>query len=426
MTSRERLLQTLDHREPDRVPFDLGSTQVTGIHVVAYRNLRQALDLPPLPLARDEETANARTRAARGAGIGSSAAETPSVGSTSLAATAGSPYLCDHIQQLAYPEEDLLVHLGVDTRGLYPLNSHNWGGIVEDHEDHWLYRDEWGIIHKRARAGSGGLYYDIVQVPLPQSNLTAQAIKSHPWPDMGARWRVAGLRDQAEHCRNAGYAVVVKDAFAGIFEFAQRLVGVENLLVLMALEPMVAGALFDKLLELKLAYWETALSELGDLVDVVTYADDYGTQVSQIISPRMFRQQLKPRVEQVFQLQARLAPQARRFFHSDGNVRPLIPDFIAIGVQILNPVHVRAQGMEPTALKRDFGRDLVFWGGGVDTQGILPHGSPEQVKEDVRRNLEALAPGGGYVFCPIHNIQADVPPQNIVAMIEAWQAYGVY
>ncbi|HIC88959.1 MAG TPA: hypothetical protein EYP04_06115 [Anaerolineae bacterium] len=234
------------------------------------------------------------------------------------------------------------------------------------------------------------------------------------------------MREQALRYREAGYAVVLKDAFAGIFEFAQRVVGMENLLMMMVLDEKLACALFDKLLELKLAYWETALAELADVVDVVTYADDYGTQESQLISPDMFRKQLKPRVRQIFDLQAELAPHARRFFHSDGNVRPLIPDFIEIGVQILNPIHIRAKDMAPAALKRDFGRELVFWGGGVDTQDVLPHSSPQAVKDDVRRNIEALAPGGGYVFNTIHNIQADVPPENIIAMWEALQEYGVY
>jgi len=159
--------------------------------------------------------------------------------------------------------------------------------------------------------------------------------------------------------------------------------------------------------------------DVGAVVVVVTYADDYGSQGSQIISPRMFRRLLKPRVQQVLELQAKLAPHSYRFFHSDGNVRPLIPDMIEIGVQVLNPLHIRATGMEPTALKRDFGRDLVFWGGGVDTQGVLPNGTPQEVKEDVRRNVAALAPGGGYVFNTIHNIQADVPAENVLAMVEA-------
>jgi uroporphyrinogen decarboxylase len=251
-------------------------------------------------------------------------------------------------------------------------------------------------------------------------------IEQHSWPDVGHPQRIAGLRKLAEHYRAAGYAVVLKDAFAGIFEFAQRIVGMQNLLIMMVTDEPVACALFDKLLELKLNYWRTALSELGDGVDVVTYADDYGTQESQIISPDMFRKLLKPRVAQVFDMFARLAPQARRFFHSDGNVRPLLPDFIEMGVDILNPVHIRAKGMEPTALKRDFGRDLAFWGGGVDTQGVLPRGTPAEVRDEVRRNIEALAPGGGYVFNTVHNIQADVSPENILAMWEALHEYGVY
>ncbi len=384
MNPRTRLLTTLDHREPDRVPFDLGSTQVTGIHEVAYRALRAALGLPAVE-----------------------------------------PQLCDAIQRLALPDDDLLQALGVDTRGLYPLNSHNLPFDEMDGGDYWLYQDEWGITHRRPK--NDGLYYSIWQVPLPHEDVSVQEIERYPWPDMGAAWRFAGLREQAERHRAAGFAVVLKDGFAGIFEFAQRMVGMENLLVMMALRPEAAEALFDQLLALKLAYWQTALAELGDpsagsghsLVDVVTYADDYGSQVSQLISPRMFRSQLKPRVQQVFELQKKLAPHAYRFFHSDGNVRPLIPDFIEIGVQILNPIHIRAAGMEPAALKRDFGRDLVFWGGGVDTQGVLPTGTPQEVKDEVRHNVAALSPGGGYVFNTIHNIQADVPATNVLAMVEA-------
>jgi uroporphyrinogen decarboxylase len=383
MNSRERLLIALDHREPDRIPFDLGSIQVTGIHEIAYRNLRQALGLP-------ETTTN----------------------------------LCDTIQQLATIEDDVVERLGIDVRGLYPLNSHNWNIAEEDAGEYWAYHDEWGITHHRPK--EGGFYFSIVEVPLPKFDITEQEIKGYRWPNMGARWRVAGLREQAEQYRAAGYAVVLKDAFAGIFEFAQRVVGMENLLLMMGIDEKRACILFDKMLDLKLAYWRTALEELGDLVDVVTYADDYGTQVSQLISPAMFRQQLKPRVRQVFELQAQLAPHAKRLFHSDGNVRPLIPDFIEMGVDILNPVQTTATGMDPKDLKRDFGQDLVFWGGGVDTQGILPSGTPQEVKDDVKRNIDALAAGGGYVFNTVHNIQADVPPENILAMWEALQEYGAY
>jgi len=150
------------------------------------------------------------------------------------------------------------------------------------------------------------------------------------------------------------------------------------------------------------------------------------TQVSQLVSPRLFRELMKPRLKIVFDRIHQLAPQAKLFFHSCGSIREILPDFIEIGVDIINPVHVRAAGMEPAALKQDFGRDVVFWGGGVDTQGILPSGTPEQVREDVRRNVEALMPDGGYVFNIIHDIQADVPPENIMAMWETLQEVGIY
>jgi uroporphyrinogen decarboxylase len=169
-----------------------------------------------------------------------------------------------------------------------------------------------------------------------------------------------------------------------------------------------------------------ALPRLADVVDIISQADDFGTQTAQLISPRMFRQQLKPHWTVIFDRIRELAPRAHLFFHSCGNVRPLIPDFIELGVQILNPVHIKATGMAPNALKQDFGKDLTFWGGGVDTQGVLPHGTPQQVKDDVHRNIQTLAPGGGFVFNTVHNIQADVPPENIMAMYEALWEYGVY
>lgn len=383
MNSRERILTTLNHQEPDRIPFDLGSTQVTGIHVDAYRDLRAALGLP----ATDVK-------------------------------------LCDYIQQIALPDEDVVERLGVDVRGLFPLNSHNWIFHAEDAGDYWIYHDEWGITHRRDK--DDGLYFSIVEVPLDDPDLTINDIEEHPWPDMADPQRIAGLREQAERYHADGYAVVLKDPFAGIFEFAQRIIGMENLLLLMAFDDKRVDALFDKLVELKLSFWEMALPELADAVDVVAQFDDYGTQESQLISPQMFREKIKPRLRVLFERVEQLAPNAKRFFHSCGNVRPLLPDFIEIGVEILNPIHIRATGMEPAALKREFGADLVFWGGGVDTQGVLPNGTPLEVKDDVRRNLDALAAGGGYVFNTVHNVQADVPPENVIAMWEALQEYGGY
>ena len=382
MNSRERFLAALNHEEADHVPLELGSTQVTGIHVVAYRNVRKVLGLPEVEVQ-----------------------------------------LSDVIQGLALPDEDFIKLWGVDARGLFPLNSHNWNVVVEDAGDYWAYHDEWGITHHRPKLN--GLYFSVHHVPLGQPDLTVQDIETHKWPNMNDPQRIAGLWELAERYRADGYAVVLKDPFAGLFEMSQRIVGMENILMMMAGTRDVAGALFEKLLQLKLDFWEMALPRLADVVDVITTADDYGTQTSQLISPRMFRQQIKPHLKVLFDRVAQLAPSAKRFFHSCGNVRPLVPDFIEIGVDILNPVHIRAEGMDPAELKREFGKDLVFWGGGVDTQGVLPNGTPQEVKDDVRRNIEALAPGGGYVFNTVHNVQADVPPENLIAMWEAWQEFGV-
>jgi uroporphyrinogen decarboxylase len=382
MNSRQRLLTALQHREPDRVPLDLGGTQVTGIHRIAYQGLRQALDLP-------QEI----------------------------------PQICDSIQGLALPSADLLQRLGVDVRGLFPRNSHNWNVHEQLEGDYFTYHDEWGITHRRP--APDGLYFSVWETPLG-ADFTAADIQRHAWPDFSDPQRIAGLRQLAQSYREAGYAVVLKDPFAGIFEMSQRIVGMETILMAMASEPARAEGLFDQLTRLKLDFWEMALPRLGDLVDVVTGADDFGTQASQLISPRMYRQLLKPRWRQIFARIRQLAPQVHIFFHSCGSVRPLIPDFIEIGVHILNPVHVRAAGMEPLALKRDFGKDLVFWGGGVDTQDTLPYGSPQQVQDEVMRTIEALAPGGGYVFNTVHNIQADVPPENLLAMYQALHTYGVY
>lgn len=376
MDSRERILTTLNHREPDRIPFDLGSTQVTGIHVVAYQRLRAYLGLPRV-----------------------------------------TPTLCDVIQQLALPDDDVIERLGVDVRGLFPLNSHNWNIVNRDIGEYWEYVDEWGITHHRPKPA--GLYYSLVRAPLSAASVTQDDVRAYRFPNTGDPARIAGLRERAQKYRAQGKAVMLKGVLAGVFEMAQRVRGMENLLMDMASNETLAGALFDKMVELKLAFWEMALPRLRDVVDVVSEADDYGTQVSQLISPRMFRQQIKPRLATLFARIHQLAPDAKLFFHSCGNVRPLLPDFIEIGVDILNPIHITAAGMEPRALKRDFGKALVFWGGGVDTQDVLPHGTPQQVKDDVRRNIDALAAGGGFVFNPVHNIQADVPPENIVAMWEA-------
>jgi uroporphyrinogen decarboxylase len=387
MDSRQRVLTALRHEEPDRVPYDLASTQVTGITNGAYQRLRAYLGW-------DEQL----------------------------------PRWVDVIQQLVQPGDDLLDYLQVDTRGLYPLTSHNWNVYEQllDDGDAWVYHDEWGITHHFPK--QDGHWFSMVASPLANIDPGAVAVTEldYTWPAADDPRRIAGLREQAEAYRAAGKIVVLKGLCAGIFEMSQRLRGMENALMDTALYPEFTDALAGRLADAKIAFWEMALGELGDVVDIVFEADDYGSQESQLISPDQFRRLFKPHVARTLQAIRTGAPNARILFHSCGNVRSIIPDLIEIGVDILNPVHVAATGMEPVQLKRDFGNDICFWGGGVDTQGVLPHGTPEEVAEDVRRNLEALAPGGGYVFNTIHNIQSEVPPENILAMWEALQEFGAY
>lgn len=384
MNSLERVKTTFDFKEPDRVPFDMGSMQVTGINENAYRRLRNAYGLPEREIIYS-----------------------------------------DKIQGLALPDEDFIKELGIDFRGLFPLNAHNWNVNEYDGGDkYWMYDDEWGITYRKPK--ENGLYFSIYKEPLKNEKLTAESIKNHPWPNFKDPIRIAGFRELAQKYHDEGYAVTIKDPFAGIFEMSQRICGMDYLLMLMADDPDLAGLLFDKMAELKIDFFSTALPVLGDVVDVIGLMDDYGTQVSQLISPRMYRKQIKPRMKEVNQCIIENAPNAKRFFHSCGNVRPLIPDFLEIGVQILNPIHVRAAGMDPYELKKDYGKQLIFWGGGVDTQGVLPNGTPQEVRDDVRRNLDALMPGGGYVFNTVHNIQADIPTDNLVAMIEALKEFGKY
>jgi len=375
MMPRERLLTSLNHQTPDRVAIDLASTQVTGISVSAYTRLRQYLGLPAL-----------------------------------------APVISDAIQQICLPHADVLQRFGVDTRGLFPLMNHNQF-VDQVQGDYLVHTDEWGFIYRRH--SRDGLWYDLVNHPLAQQPLSQQLIDTFAWPKGGNANRIQGLRQQAQQHREQGFAVVLKSVCAGLFEMMIRLRGMENALTDLLLDPVNAGRLLDRVLQHKLEYWRCALSELGEMVDVAAEGDDFGTQTSQLISVKTWRDLFKDRQAELVRTIKSLAPQTKVFFHSCGSIRDLLPEFIDMGIDIINPVHLKAAGMEAKSLKRDFGKDIVFWGGGIDTQDTLPNASPARVQAEVKANLEILAQEGGYVFNTIHNIQADVPPQNIVAMYEA-------
>lgn len=385
MNSRERILKALNFEEADRVPFDLAGSTWTGITNTAYQNVRKNLGLE-----------------------------------VSL------PEWSDVIQQIVVPSEEVLNKLNVDTRGVFPLTSHNWDvySKLKDCGDYFEYLDEWGFIHHFPK---DGFWFSLVKSPLAEVDFEQEGIiEKFPWPDAANKQRFKGLREKAIQFREQGKIVMTKGLCAGLFEMHQRVRGMENAMIDPFMIPKNSDKLVGKLADLKIEFWDGLLYEVGDVVDIVGEGDDYGTQLSQLISPEQFREYYKPHFTRVLKFIKQKAPNVKIIFHSCGNVRTVIPDFLEMGVDILNPVHITATGMEPAQLKKDFGKDIVFWGGGIDTQSVLPSATIQEVKDHVKYNIEALAPGGGFVFSTVHNIQAEVPAENIMAMMEALKEFGRY
>ncbi len=382
MSSRQRLLKALKHQEPDRVPFDLSSTAVTGIHHVAYRRLRRALGLA------DKE-----------------------------------PVIWHLMQQLAWVDDDVHEALQTDAKGLRPKPPSSWTLRFTEDADYVYYTDEWGIVRRKQR--EGGYYFDLCRSPLPEASSPADVAR-HSFPDPTDDARLAGIKELAEKVRAEGRAFVLGGISAGMLEMGLWLRSFENFFCDLVSNRPLAEAICDKILELKMRYWEKALGQLGPLVDVIQEGDDYGGQHELLVSPRVWRAVFKPRLRQLLAHIKRCGPHVAIFFHSCGSIFEIIPDLIEVGVDILNPVQVAAAGMDSSRLKREFGQSLTFWGGGIDTQRVLPYGTPQAVRDEVKRRLDDFAPGGGFVFNTVHNIQADVPPENILAMVEALRQWGGY
>jgi uroporphyrinogen decarboxylase len=382
MNSRERVLAALNHTEPDRVPFDMGGTVITGIHYKAYAALRDYLGLP------NRE-----------------------------------PKIIDMIQQLALVEDDVMERLGVDMKNISPRSSASFNIVVKEMGEYTCFYDEFQIGWRMPK--DGGWYYDMYDHPL-QGDVTEADIEDYRFPDARDPVRFAGLREAALRIANEEKrAVVFGNISAGIFEMYTWLRGYKAAYTEWAEDPKMASKLMRRIFEMQLAYWEKALPVVGDVIDVAQCADDVAGQNGMLISPRSYRKLLKPLHKELFDyIHART--NAKIFFHSCGTVRAIIPDLIEVGVDILNPVQVSATGMDSAELKREYGKDLTFWGGGVDTQRVFGTGTPQEVREDVKRHVTDLMPGGGFVFNTVHNIQGNVPPENIMAMWETLQEYGVY
>ena len=371
MTSRERVRAALAHREPDRIPFDLGGTRVTGIHALAYERLRPALGLEP--------------REAR---------------------------IADLTQQLAEVEPDVAAALETDVRLVSPRGGSTYRREIREVDGYYTFMDEWGV--GRRMPVKGGLYYDSSAPPLA-GEVDRARVDACPVPDATDPARYAGMGEEAGRHAADDVAVAVGSICGGLTEGLFKLRGFEDGYLDLAGDPALARRVMERVLEVKLAYWERALPEVGDSADVLVEADDLGGQDRTLFSPRTYRDLVKPLHRELFEfLHARTS--AKVFFHTCGAVRDVIPDLVEIGVDILNPVQVSAANMDSGELKREFGRDLTFWGGGVDTQRVLGSGTPAEVRAEVLRRVGDLRADGGFVFAAVHNIQPNVPAANILAM----------
>jgi len=382
MTPRQRVLTALDHKQPDRVPIDLGGNQ-TGIHRDAYRELIRHLGMN------------------------------------------GPVEIMDAVQQLAKPSEAVLERFRVDTRYIAAGAAGDWkGGIVEGEHDgrRWFdLVDEFGV--RWSMPAEDGLYMDITHHPL--ANATIEDVKAYPFPRGDDPGRFVGLRERALELKNHTPYAVVSGICGVVYEVCWYMRGLEQWYVDLMTEPEFCQAVLDQTLKFWMDWFRVFLDEVGDVVDVIMIGDDLAGQQGPLFRPALYRQLVKPRHKRLVQY-IRSRTKAKIWYHTCGNCTEYIGDLVDNGVDILNPVQISAADMDPQRLKREFGKCLTFWGGAIDAQRVLPRATPDQVREHVRRNIELFKPGGGYVFNNVHNIQAGVPAENIVAMYDAAYEYGWY
>ncbi|HUT18299.1 MAG TPA: uroporphyrinogen decarboxylase family protein [Anaerolineae bacterium] len=410
-TSRQRVMMAVNHQEPDRIPIDLGGHRSSGISAIAYRRLKEHLGIE-----------------------------------------SGDIYVYDMVQQLAIIEPEVLDHFGVDTVEL----GRGFALLQKDWRD-WVLPDgtpckipafieptkvggDWQIRHEDgtliAIQKEGCLYFEQTCWPLASSDDVAfddleQALEKVMWSTMGTPPAPIGfdgaglaqLASGAARLRASNDRAIIGLFGGNLLETGQFLFGIEGFFLLLAGDPARAHRFLDRLVELHLRNLDAFLSAVGPYIDIILFGDDLGMQTGPQISPRMYREFFYPRHKLMWQA-AKDKADVKVMLHSCGGLYPLLPHLIEAGLDIIQPVQTTARDMEPAKLKREFGLDLCLWGGGCNTQKMLTWSTPAEVARDVTQRLQLLAPGGGYVFQQIHNILANVPSENIVAMLDAVHAYS--
>jgi uroporphyrinogen decarboxylase len=400
MGSRERVLAAIGRSGsslPDRVPVDLGGMRSTGIMAIAYANLKEHLNI-----------------------------------------STGAIQIYDITQQLAQIEPEILSHFSCD---VVPLDGALLGGW-QDHAlpdgraakicagvqfepdgnggEYLLYGDGSRGHHRPASS----YYFDSVPTLTPRV-ASIRDLDTQTWPLLPPQF-LTELRAEAKRLsEETDYAIM--GGFGGAFlEEGQSLRGWENFMCDLAGDPPFATAILDRLLDHHLKNAELYLEAVGDYIHLIQMGGDLGTQQGPQMRPETYYKLIQPRQKALWSRIHELAPHVAVFLHSCGAISDLIPGIIDAGCAVLNPVQISAVGMAPERLSAEFGDQICFWGGGCDTQTILPGASPEEVYRHTRRNVEIFKPGGRFVFCQVHNIQADVPPENIIAMFDAVRDAGSY
>jgi uroporphyrinogen decarboxylase len=376
MNHKERVLTALNHEEPDRVPVDLGGRQTTFM-IETYEHFKAHLGLNDLPTK-----------------------------------------IMSQKWQTAYADEQILKRFSVDCRHVRPSMKAE-PELSETAQGKTIFVDEWGV----KRIIDAG-YASIIGYPLQSATL--KDLEAYEWPNPAEDFDYSSIRSQAQRLSSESeYAIVGNMGSPGnIFEQSWYLRGLSEFFMDLVDNKDFAHALLTKITSIRKLNAERFLSEVGEYLDVFQLADDLAMQNGPYMSPELYREMIKPYQIELFQFVKALTP-AKIYYHSCGSVTRLLDDLIEVGVDILNPVQVSADNMQADRLKQRFGNRLSFWGA-MDTTEILPNGTAEDVRDEVRKIIRDLAPGGGFVLASVHNLQPDIPPENIMAMFEAVSKYGKY
>jgi uroporphyrinogen decarboxylase len=389
MKSSDRLNLTLNHHEPDRVPYDLAGTTVTGINKKAFIN---AMEYRGLSTGYDEKE-------------------------------------IDPIQQIVTPSKATLKLLNSDTRRIGSRRIPDYEKAVKVNNGVSEITDCWGCLWKMD--ASKDFYFNQYSFPLESFASIHEGLKNYSFPEIKEDTDII-RKDLSEQIRNIyDYGVIADRNCAGLTEISLRIRGYQNWFMDTVTDPGGVEKLFDLILEYKFSYWNLVIdwlieNNLQNRVSVAAECDDLGTQTSTILEPDYLLKTVIPRFGKLWSHLKKRLPHIKIFMHTCGSVRELLPGLIDAGLDIYNPVQFTAANMELRGLKRDFGKDLVFWGGGINTQSTLRNGKPGQVKDEIKKILDIMAPGGGFVFTPVHNVQEDVPPENFWVMWDTLMEYGKY